>query len=240
LLGIASIPSSTRARERASQGVERQALGSAPEGFLTANIGAYSTGSMSSQIKSLERSVKALMTLFKLQAAMTTIRAAIGADSLSGGGKLYPARIPPKHPPEPPKADEEDVESQKMVIYIPIMKADDERREVTGVVLQPEVTDAQGDIISEAVIEKAAGDFLASFNKSTKLGLMHKEFNKNFELRQSYVTPSDMVIANKTVRKGAWVMVVRVVDDRIWKAVKDGKITGFSIGGKAKAQKLAA
>lgn len=192
-----------------------------------------------SQTKQLERSVKALMALFKLQVALETIRATIGAGALNGGGKLYPAKIPPKHPPEPAD-DEEEIESKKMVIYIPIFKADDERREVTGVVLQPEITDAQGDIISETVIEKAAGDFLASFNQSTKLGLMHKEFNKNFELRQSFIAPSDMVIANKTVRKGAWVMVVKVIDDKIWKAVKDGKITGFSIGGKAKAQKLAA
>lgn len=129
-------------------------------------------------------------------------------------------------------------ETQKdIALFIPITKVNEELREVTGIVLQPEVVDGQGDIMSEAVIAKAAGDFLAGYNSSTKLGYMHKEFDKNFELRQSFIAPLDIVIANKKVRQGSWVMVVRVLDSKVWKAVKDGKITGFSIGGKAKKLK---
>lgn len=145
-------------------------------------------------------------------------------------------------PVEVEKSDEDngdgDADGESVSITADIVKANTEKREVTGVVLQPEVTDAQGDIIGEDVIEQAAGDFLASFNKSTTLGLQHKAFNKRFELRQSFIAPSDMVIANKTVRKGSWLMVVKVLDDKVWQAVKDAKVTGFSIGGKAKVKQL--
>jgi hypothetical protein len=190
---------------------------------------------MSVATQELEQSLKGLIAAYKAQAIIRRIKGLIGAGSLSGGGKLNPAQGLPGgsgiNPVKDPKV---------FKLYVPIQKVDAERREVTGVVLQPEVVDAQGDIMDSAVIEKAAGDFLAGFNKGNKLGFMHKQFNKKFELRQSFITPIDMVIANKAVKAGSWVMVVKVLDDKIWKLVKEGKVTGFSIGGKAKVQQLAA
>lgn len=199
---------------------------------------------MASAYQELEANVRGLIAAMKAGAILEAVKASIGSSSLDGGGKLNPGQGLPggsgiKELTEDKAADPEDLDTAKS-LYIPIAKLNDEQREVTGVVLQPEVTDAQGDIMSEEVIAKAAGDFLAGFNKTSTLGLMHKDFNKRFELRQSYIAPGDMVIANKTVRKGSWVMVVRVKEARIWKSIKDGKITGFSIGGKAKAQKLVA
>lgn len=199
---------------------------------------------VASAYQELEANVRGLIAAMKAGAILEAVKASIGSGSLDGGGKLNPAQGLPggsgiKELTEDKAADSEDLDTAKS-LYIPIAKLNDEQREVTGVVLQPEITDAQGDIMSEEVIAKAAGDFLAGFNKTSTLGLMHKEFNKRFELRQSFIAPGDMVIANKTVRKGSWVMVVRVKEAKIWKAIKDGKITGFSIGGKAKAQKLVA
>lgn len=195
--------------------------------------------------KQLEANIRGLLLAIKAGAILAAVKATIEPTSLESGGKLNPARgLPGGSGINPAKSDNQPVTKtaagDDVNMFIPIAKADAEKQEVTGVVLQPEVTDAQGDIISEAVIEKAAGDFLAGFNKNSTLGLMHKAFNKNFELRQSFIAPSDMVISNKTVKKGAWVMIVKVKDAKIWKAIKDGKITGFSIGGKAKVQQLAA
>jgi hypothetical protein len=132
--------------------------------------------------------------------------------------------------------DDEGEESPTVKILVPILKA--EKQEITGEVLVPDQVDAHGDIMSAAVIEKAAGDFLASYNRSTTLGFMHRDFSKRFELRQSYVTTCDIAIASKTVKAGTWIMVVKILDEKIWKGVKDGKYTGFSIGGKAKTQAL--
>ena len=123
-------------------------------------------------------------------------------------------------------------------LYVPIAKLDTAKREITGIVLQPEVVDAQGDIISPEVIEKAAGDFLANYNAGNQLGLMHSDFQKRFELRQSFIAPGDIAIGSSIVKAGSWVMTVKVLEDKIWAKVEDGGLTGFSIGGKASAQKL--
>lgn len=124
-------------------------------------------------------------------------------------------------------------------IDVQIIKASEEEQTVSGIVLQPEVVDAQGDIMSADVIKKAAHGFLMNFNKSTKLGLQHSTFPKGkLALVESYIAPNGIVLGTKSVRQGSWIMTVKVLDSAIWKRVKDGKITGFSIGGKATVVKL--
>lgn len=123
-------------------------------------------------------------------------------------------------------------------LYIPIVKVNAEEQTITGVVLQPEVVDAQGDIMSAEVIRKAAHRFLADHNRATKLGLMHKDFKPRFELFESYTAPVDLAIGDKVVKSGSWILTVHVLDKKVWDQVKGGKLTGFSIGGKAKVSKL--
>lgn len=145
-----------------------------------------------------------------------------------------PVEAAPKPEAEVQKSsDQDDVRA-----FVPITKASDEEQTVTGVVLQPEVVDGQGDIYDSTVIRKAAHNFLAGYNSSTQMGLQHKDFKKRFELVESFLAPMDMAIGSKVVKSGSWIIVVKVLDKTIWKQVKDGKLTGFSIGGKAKAQKL--
>ena len=122
-------------------------------------------------------------------------------------------------------------------LWCPIVKADDEKRLVTGVVLQPEVTDAQGDVISEDVIEEAAHNFVADYNRSTQLGVQHKGFPPGIQLVESWIAPVDMNLG-KPVKKGTWLMTVHVTNDDIWGKVKAGLIRGFSIGGLAKVKRL--
>lgn len=182
----------------------------------------------------------------------------ITAPDLSNGGKKKPATAGGKLAPKAEekcacgKAATEQAKCTKgascemkkqptMKAFVEIAKANDEEQTVSGIVLKPEVTDAQGDIYSAEVIRESAFDFLANYNKSTKLGHQHKDFKNwaaRFALVESYVAPCDFVLGDKTVKMGSWVMTVKVLDSKIWKMVKDGKITGFSIGGKATVQKL--
>jgi len=201
--------------------------------------GAQGLARVQEDIHGLVNAYKALLCLELLKSVITT-------PALENGGKLNPAQGLPggsginPNPKKPVlKDDDGDTVEKSVMLDVEIVKVISERQEVTGVVLQPEVVDAQADIIGADVIEKAAGDFLAGFNKTTKLGLMHKSFPKGaFQLRQSFIAPNDMVIANKTVKKGSWIMVVKILDSELWKKVKEGKLAGFSIGGKAKVQKL--
>ena len=97
---------------------------------------------------------------------------------------------------------------------------------MTGIVLEPETVDAQGDIISADVIEKSAHSFLA---KSRVIGKQHKGRAKA-EVVESYIAPNDMVMGEQNVKKGTWIMSVKVHDKSLWEEVKAGEITGFSIG----------
>jgi len=114
-----------------------------------------------------------------------------------------------------------------------------EKRLVTGIVLEPDMIDAQDDMIKAAVIEKAAHLFLSKYNKETKLGLMHTTFGDiGLELCQSFIAPVDYSVGKKKVKKGSWVMTTHVTDDSRWDDIKNRRLTGYSIGGKARmAQK---
>lgn len=127
-----------------------------------------------------------------------------------------------------------DEESEKQ--FVPIVKLDDERRLVTGIVLEPDEIDAQNDTITAEVIEDSAHEFLRNFQRDggTKLGFMHTKFGDvGFELAESFVVRDNMKIGGKPVKKGSWVITIKVTSDAIWNDIKAGKLTGFSIGGVA-------
>jgi DNA adenine methylase len=107
-----------------------------------------------------------------------------------------------------------------------------DERFVLGIVLEPEVVDAQGDIYSADEIRQAAHRFMEEFGG---LGLMHRlAVNDQVKVLESYVAPVDFEIAGITVSKGTWLLGVRVLSDELWEQVKEGKLTGFSIGGSAR------
>ncbi|KXH75416.1 MAG: hypothetical protein AM326_03430 [Candidatus Thorarchaeota archaeon SMTZ-45] len=137
-------------------------------------------------------------------------------------------------PSEPGPVTKEDELKAKIRLEMPIAKVDKEKHLVTGIVLEPNEVDAQGDIIDAGAIERAAHKFLAKYNSETRLGLLHKIFGENgVELVESWVSPLDFKLGGQNVKKGTWLMTTHVVDSVLWKKVKSGEITGFSIGGMA-------
>jgi len=107
-----------------------------------------------------------------------------------------------------------------------ILKAD-EKQIVTGVVLEPDTVDSQGDVISAQSIEDAAYRFML---KSRVIGYRHSKKAKA-EVVESYTAPQDLEINGHKVKKGSWIMSVHISDDNLWRQVKEGVITGFSVGG---------
>lgn len=107
-----------------------------------------------------------------------------------------------------------------------ILKLDDSKRLVYGVVLEPNSIDAQEDSITEEEIEKACHYFM----KSRVIGDRHKK-TAQAELVESYLAPVDFTSNNQEVKKGSWIIAVKIHSDSLWKAVREGKYTGFSVGG---------
>lgn len=129
----------------------------------------------------------------------------------------------------------------KTVSIIKAANEDEEERTVFGEVLVPDEVDAHGDIYSADEVRKAAWFFMENFGN---IGFMHRFFvNGDVKILESYVTQSGMTITDskgndRKIKKGTWLMRVRVISDSIWQMVKEEKLTGFSIGGVATVQQL--
>jgi DNA adenine methylase len=107
-----------------------------------------------------------------------------------------------------------------------------DERFVLGVVLEPDIVDAQGDTYSVDEVRQAAHRFLEDFGG---LGFMHRyRVNGQVKILESYLAPSDVELGGVAVRKGTWLLAVHILSDDLWTQVRSGQLTGFSIGGSAR------
>lgn len=112
-------------------------------------------------------------------------------------------------------------------ITVPILKSKNDQQIVYGVVSEPDTIDLQGDRLSESEIRKACHRFMMT---SQRIGKEHNGPAKA-DIIESYIAPVDFSCNGQTVRKGSWIMAVKIHDPELWAAVKKGDITGFSIAG---------
>jgi hypothetical protein len=115
-----------------------------------------------------------------------------------------------------------------------VCKADTttEERYVLGIVLEPDTVDSQGDIYTAETIRQSAYLFMEEYGN---IGLQHSGIiNDKVKILESWIQREDTEIGGQKVKAGTWMLAVHVLDDELWAAVKDGRITGFSIGGRAK------
>jgi hypothetical protein len=113
--------------------------------------------------------------------------------------------------------------------------SEEEQRTVLGIVLEPETIDSQKDIYSADEIRETAWRFAERYQH---FGLMHRQLVPGISLLETYLAPVDFEVVDRSgqkrkVKKGTWLLRVRVNDDAIWQAVKSGRLDGFSIGGSA-------
>lgn len=101
---------------------------------------------------------------------------------------------------------------------------------VLSPILVPDEVDLEGDIISPEEIESAAHEYMAV---SQNVGLMHQRIvrSKDAMLVESYIARGDHKISGHTIKQGTWLGGFRILNEKIRQAIKDGKLTGVSIGG---------
>lgn len=123
------------------------------------------------------------------------------------------------------------IESDADPLIERITKADDdEKRLVYGVVMQPDVFDLHDDTISDDDLERSAHDYLV---RSRAVKQQHSGTHRDVDVVESYIAPIDFDLGEQQIKKGAWVVVVKVNDDSLWADVKAGRVTSFSPGGMA-------
>lgn len=112
---------------------------------------------------------------------------------------------------------------------IPILKVDEEKKIVTGVVYEPDIPDSQGDFMEADAIEKTAYEFMENHQN---IDIKHDfKTNDNLKVVESYIAKSEETIGDRKVKPGTWVMGVKINDNTIWEGVKKGNFNGFSMGG---------
>lgn len=121
--------------------------------------------------------------------------------------------------------------AKRLESEVVILSKQEEQRLVTGIVLVPEEVDSQNDIYSAEEVQKASFAYMEAFQN---VGLMHRKMvTGKVRIVESFIAREDYTEGGQSVKKGTWVMTTRVLDDALWKAVKEGKLTGYSIGGSA-------
>jgi hypothetical protein len=122
---------------------------------------------------------------------------------------------------------------------------DNEQRRALFVALEPqdgdETSDLHGDTYTAEEVEKACNNFNVHCKKAN---IFHKIQTEKAVIEQSFITPSAFTLDDgREIKKGTWLQWWHfpegdTTSDMLWKAVKDGKITGISIGARAKTEKL--
>lgn len=113
-----------------------------------------------------------------------------------------------------------------------VFKADKMKQIVYAVVLSPDEVDEQDDWMTDEEIEKTAHDYMensraAKSRHSTKIDAVPVE---------SYIAPQDLEFDEgpygpQIVKKGSWVLAMKVLDPKEWQKVLDGDYQAFSVGG---------
>ena len=88
--------------------------------------------------------------------------------------------------------------------------------------------DTQNDWVTPEELRKTAWAYM---EKSRTIGSQHRGTAKAVPV-ESFIAPVDMEVDGETIRKGSWVVGVKINDDAIWKKVESGELNAFSIGGK--------
>jgi len=95
------------------------------------------------------------------------------------------------------------------------------------VVAEPEVEDLQGDILSADEIEKMAHGYMLDhrviFDSHTAPAAAAPV--------ESFIAPVDMEVEGEQIKKGSWVLTIKVQDPELWAAIEKGLYNGVSIGG---------
>lgn len=134
--------------------------------------------------------------------------------------------------------------------FAPIVKIEDEQI-VKMIVLQADEMDAQNQVVSEKEIQNAMYRWMENYRR---LEVMHRDKADNlfpleerilgpedkawkqdwegtFSILECFQAPIDYFEEDQLVRKGSWILTLRVQDKEIWQKIKNKELTGASIGG---------
>lgn len=135
--------------------------------------------------------------------------------------------------------------------FAPLIKIDEDEHVVKMIVLEPEVVDNYGHLVSGEEIRNAMFMWMEHYRNCE---VMHRDragnlfpleerilhpddevwkqgWNEEFAILECYQAPMDYFEEDQVVRKGSWILTLRIKNDEIWQKIKNKELTGASIGG---------
>lgn len=113
---------------------------------------------------------------------------------------------------------------------VEILKTDEEKHMVYGIVYSPEETDSQGDITDAQEIEKAAHSFL-KYRRTNNVDEQHSGKKGPGFVGESWITKENDALFKDVAPEGSWAVGIKVEKEDTWTKVKDKEITGLSLAG---------
>ncbi len=121
----------------------------------------------------------------------------------------------------------------KKDVAMHFVKAHEKKQILYGVIFEPDFVDAHDEFIAEEDIEEAAHGYMIRLQneKGSMIKLSHQvEIDKAADIIESYIAPVDFQMGDQLVKKGTWVIAMKIWDKDLWEATKD-EISGLSAGG---------
>lgn len=117
-----------------------------------------------------------------------------------------------------------------------IVKKDKAQQIVGGIVYEPHEVDTQGDYTDDSEIEKAMYGFMEKYATNTnRIRINHKGKKYFFPILECFQAEEDTVKGGQRLTKGSWWLMIKVKNKSIWEQIEKDKLSGFSMGGQAKA-----
>lgn len=116
-----------------------------------------------------------------------------------------------------------------------VLKTDEERRMVYGIVYAPDRVDSQGDFADRFEIERAAHQFLKA-QRTAQVDANHAfEVLPGAYVAESWITRGDDGVFSDGMSY-AWAVGIKIEDEALWDAVKAGEWMGLSLAGAAERE----
>ncbi len=107
-----------------------------------------------------------------------------------------------------------------------------ERGLATGIVMEPDVTDTQGQIASAADVEAAMIYWACNGGAVDLMHSFEAIVDERVDVVEFWICRAAFKLGEKDVTPGTWLMTTKwQVDGRYWAAIKDGTFNAYSIGG---------
>lgn len=114
--------------------------------------------------------------------------------------------------------------SSRLSAPITITKVNDEERIVTGEVYAPYVLDSHREMMLPEDVKLLAHRFILE-KKTDRIDIMHNNKAIKASMVESYIAKA----GDPDFAEGAWVLSVKIFDEKIWGDVKAGRLNGYSL-----------